>query len=168
MAQEFIFGVAQVKFASGAGTPEEIGYIESESFDLGGSAGETVEVNAAQVKGSPVLVIPKKNGSIKPKFELIQIKYNKLVALMGGSVSGTQQAPTGWNAPSEAVRITGHLQVVTDSGHLLDIPNGQVSAYPGDKINMSGVAKVYCEVTPMMPAGGGSPYSISDYEEEEG
>ena len=87
---------------------------------------------------------------------------------MGGSVSGTQQAPTGWNAPSEAVRITGHLQVVTDSGHLLDIPNGQVSAYPGDKINMSGVAKVYCEVTPMMPAGGGSPYSISDYEEEEG
>jgi hypothetical protein len=168
MAQEFIFGVAQVKFATGAGTPEEIGYIESESFDLGGAAGESVEINAAQVKGSPVLVIPKKNGSIKPKFELIQINYNKLVILMGGTISGTPQAPTGWNAPSELVRISGHLQVVTDSGHLLDIPNGQVSAYPGDKINMSGVAKVYCEVTPMMPAGGGSPYSISDYEEEEG
>lgn len=168
MSQEFIFGVAQVKFATGAGVPEEIGYIESESFDLGGQAGEMVEVNAAQVKGSPVFVIPKKNGSIKPKFELIQINYNKLVILMGGSVQGTALAPTGWNAPSELVKISGHLQVVTDSGHLLDIPNGQIMAYPGDKINLSGVVKVYCEVTPMLPTGGGSPYSISDYVDPEG
>jgi hypothetical protein len=168
MAKEFIFGVAQLKFAEGGGVPEEIGYIESESFDLGGAAGESVEINAAQVKGSPVLVIPKKNGSIKPKFELIQINYNKLVMIMGGTVSGSIDAPTGWNAPSELVQISGHLQVVTDSGHLLDIPNGQVSAYPGDKLNLSGVAKVYCEVTPMVPDGGGSPYSISDYVEEVG
>jgi hypothetical protein len=167
MAQEFIFGVAQVLFAQGNGTLEEIGYIESESFDLGGTAGESVEINAAQVKGAPVFVIPKKNGTIKPKFELIQINYNKLVKLMGGTISGTVAAPTGWNAPDGLIQISGHLQVVTDSGHLLDIPNGRVSAYPGDKINMSGVAKVYCEVTPMIPISGGAPYSISDYEEDE-
>ncbi len=166
MTQEFIFGVAQVKFAAGSGVLEEIGYIESESFDLGGQAGETVEINAAQVKGSPVFIIPKKNGSIKPKFELIEINYNKLVALMGGTVEGTTQNPTGWKAPSELVRISGHFQVYTDSGHLLDIPNGLVSAYPGDKLNLSGVVKVYCEVTPMIPAGGGSPYTITDIPEE--
>jgi hypothetical protein len=167
MTEELIFGVAQVKFAPGTGTPEELGWIESESFDLGGQVGESVEINAAQVKGSPVFVIPKKNGTIKPKFELIQIRYKKLVALMGGTVEEDQdKVAIGWKAPSGLVQISGHLQVITDSGHLLDIPNGRISAYPGDKLNLSGVAKVYCEVTPMLPADGTSPYSISDYIEK--
>jgi hypothetical protein len=162
MAQELIFGVAQVKFASGNATPEEIGWIESDSFDLGGTEGSVVEINAAQVKGAPVFTIPQKNGTIKPKFELIQINYQKLALLMGGTAT-----PTGWNAPSAIVQVTGHFQVVTDSGHLIDIPNGTVQAYPGDKINLSGVAKVYCTVTPNIPTGGGSPYTISDYVEPE-
>jgi hypothetical protein len=163
MDKEFIFGVAQVKFATGATAPTEIGYIAGESFDLGGTAGETVDINAAQVKGAPVFTIPSKNATIKPKFELIQLNYNKMALLMGGSIAGTTAAPTGWKAPTEIVKVSGHFQVITDSGHLLDIPNGTVAAYLGDKLNLAGVAKVYCEVTPNIPADGSSPYTITDY-----
>jgi len=161
---EFIYGLDQFKFAA-SGEPEELGYIEEGSFNLGGQAGETVEVNAAQVKGSPVLVIPKKNGSIKPSFDLIQINYNKLVAVMGGAVKGTSEAPTGWEAPSKSVNITGHAKIITDSGHVIDIPKAQVMAYPNDKLSLDGVAKIHVELTPVQSTPGKAPYSISDASE---
>ena len=159
--QNFLYGLDQFKFAA-SGTPAELGYIEEGSFDLGGQAGETVEINAAQVKGSPVLVIPKKNGSIKPSFDLIQINYNKLVEVMGGSIRGTVQTPTGWNAPSKSVNITGVAQIITDSGHVIDIPKAQVTAYPTDKLDLNGVAKIHVELTPILSAPNAAPYSISD------
>jgi hypothetical protein len=160
MTQEFLYGLAQLKFAV-TGTPEEIGYIEEGSFDLGGQAGETTEVNAAQVKGSPVLVLPKKNGSIKPSFDLIQINYAKLAILMGGVASAT-----GWEAPSTLTQVRGHAEIYTDSGHLIDIPACTLVAYPNDKLTLEGVAKIHCELTPVQSTPGAAPYSISDIPDE--
>jgi len=156
MAQEFLYGLAQLKFAKN-GTPEEIGYIEEGSFDLGGQAGETTEINAAQVKGSPVLVLPKKNGTIKPNFDLIQIDYAKLAILMGGTAT-----VDGWNAPSDLAQVRGHAEIYTDSGHLIDIPACTLVAYLNDKLSLDGVAKIHCEITPIQSAPGVAPYSISD------
>jgi len=161
-AQEFLFGLDKFKFSPDSTPPTELGYIEEGSFDLGGQAGETVEVNASQVKGSPVLVIPKKNGSIKPTFDLIQIVYTQLVKVMGGNIKGTPQVPTGWEAPSGLANVSGHAQIETDSGHLIDIPKAQVTAYPSDKLSLDGVAKIKVTVTPIQSAPGVAPYSISD------
>jgi hypothetical protein len=167
MTQEFLFGLAEFKFAT-TGTPASIGYIEEGSFDLGGQAGETTEINAAQVKGSPVLVLPKKNGSIKPSFDLIQIKYEKLVLLMGGAVktttSGGDTVVTGWEAPSALTQVRGHAQIFTDSGHLIDIPGCTMTAYPNDKLSLDGVAKIHCELTLVQSVPGVAPYSITDAE----
>ncbi|GHT64558.1 hypothetical protein FACS189451_12220 [Bacteroidia bacterium] len=160
MAQEFLFGLSQLKFAV-TGTPVEIGYIEEGSFDLGGQAGETIEINAAQVKGSPVLVLPKKNGTIKPNFDLIQINYAKLATLMGGTATAD-----GWNAPSDLAQVKGHAEIYTDSGHLIDIPACTLVAYPNDKLSLDGVAKIHCEITPVQSAPGVAPYSISDIPDE--
>ena len=162
MTKEFLFGLDKFKFSPDATPPAELGYIEEGSFDLGGQAGETVEINAAQVKGSPVLVIPKKNGSIKPAFDLIQIVYAQLVKVLGGEIEGTLQAPTGWKAPSKLVNISGHAQIETDSGHLIDIPKAQVTAYPNDKLSLDGVAKIHVELTPIQSAPGVAPYTITD------
>jgi hypothetical protein len=169
MAQDFLFGLSQFLFLrdGDAGDPVTLGYIEEDSFDLGGQAGETTEVNAAQVKGSPVLVLPKKNGSIKPAFDLIEIQYPALAKVMGGTCSGGQGTETGWNAPADLVQVKGHAQIITDSGHLIDIPAAQVTAYPTDKLSLSNVAKIHVELTPVQSAPNAAPYSISDYVEPE-
>jgi hypothetical protein len=156
----FLYGLAEFKFAV-TGTPESIGYIEEDSFDLGGKAGETVEINAAQVKGSPVLVLPKKNGTIKPAFNLIEINYQKLALIMGGTAT-----VDGWAAPSELAQVRGHAEIYTDSGHLIDIPLCIMTAYPADKLAMSAVAKIHCELTPVQSTAGTAPYSISDIPQE--
>lgn len=157
MAKDFLYGLSEFKFASDGGTLETLGYIEEDSFDLGGQAGEVTEINAAQVKGAAVLILPKKNGTIKPSFDLIQIIYANLVKVMGGTATAT-----GWSAPSALVQITGHAQIITDSDHVIDIPKAQISAYPNDKLTLSNVAKIHCECTPIAPAPGVAPYSISD------
>jgi hypothetical protein len=156
MAQDFMYGLDEFKFAV-TGLPTSLGYIEEDSFDLGGKAGETIEINAAQVKGSPVLVLPKKNGTIKPTFNLIQIDYQKLALIMGGTAT-----EDSWDAPSELAQVIGHAEIYTDSGHLLDIPMCTMVAYPTDKLSLSGVVKIKCELTPIQSAAGVSPYSFSD------
>lgn len=168
MTQEFLYGLAEFRFAV-TGTPEATGYIEEGSFDLGGQAGEVTEINAAQVKGSPVLVLPKKNGSIKPSFDLIQIDYAKLTLLMGGKTKSVTveevTTVTGWEAPSTLTQVRGHAQIFTESGHLIDIPACTLVAYPTSKLSLDGVAKIHCELTPVQSAPGVAPFSISDIPE---
>jgi hypothetical protein len=161
MTDKFLYGLNEFKFAV-SGTTASIGYIEKNSFDLGGQAGEVTEIHAAQVKGAPVLVFPKKNGSIKPSFDLIEINYANLTKLMGGSVIKTSNVDTGWSAPSTLTQVTGHAQIFTDSGHLIDVPNCSLVAHPKDKLDLEGVAKIHCELTPIQSAPGTAPYSISD------
>lgn len=161
--QDFLYGLSKFEFDE-----EEVGYIEESSFDLGGQEGETVEINAAQVKGSPVLVIPKKNGSIRPEFDLIQIDYKNLVKIMGGKIKGTEEAPTGWEAPVELVQVTGKAVITTDSGHVITIPRCQMVAYPTDKLTLDGVAKIHCKLTPMLKDKDTAPYSIENATDDVG
>jgi hypothetical protein len=156
MAQDFMFGLDEFRFAT-EGPPVSIGLIEEDSFDLGGKAGETTEINAAQVKSGPVLVIPKKNGTIKPTFNLIEINYQTLAVIMGGTAT-----EAGWNAPSNLVQVKGHAVIYTDSGHILDIPMCTMTAYLTDKLSLSGVTKIKCELTPIQSETGVAPYSLSD------
>lgn len=160
-AQDFMYGLDKFKFNSKA-----LGYIEEDSFDWGGSAGEVTEIRAAQVKGSPVKVLPKSNGSIKPTLDLIQLSFENLAALMGGSVKKTGETVTGWEAPSQAITVTGEVQIDTDSGHRITIPNCMVQAYISGNLSMTSVSKIKCTLNVMTPADGSAPYTIEEITQE--
>ena len=82
MNKNFMYGIGAVKY-----NDFTIGYIEKNSFDLGGQKPEAAKIEAEQVQGAPVLVIPQSNGSIAPTFNVIQMDYKNLHAnLLGGSL----------------------------------------------------------------------------------
>ena len=84
MDNNFIYGIAKLEVgsvgANNAITYAEIGYIEKGSFQWGGSAPESVDVEAEQVPSAPVLILRQKNGTIAPQFNLIQLDVNNLKA----------------------------------------------------------------------------------------
>lgn len=155
---DFMYGLAVVKVGE-----KTLGYIEENSFKLNGAKGEVTKINAAQKHGGPVLVIPKSNGTIAPSFDLIQMDYENMAALMGGEVVKTSDsAATGWKAPSKLVQITSPLTIQTDSSHEVKIKKAFVSAYIDGDLNLDSVSKVKVEVEVMIPDDGSEPYSIDD------
>ena len=102
MNKNFMYGIGAVKYKDFT-----IGYIEKNSFDLGGKKPEAAKIEAEQVQGAPVLVIPQSNGGIAPTFNVIQMNYSNLHKLLGGSLHYKKEdlekkTPIGWTAPSEA------------------------------------------------------------------
>ena len=152
-----IYGLDKVKF-----NEELLGFIEEDSFDFGGAKGEVTEIKAAQIKGFPIKVIPKSNGTIKPTFDLIQMDYDTMAAIMGGAVVKTGEKTTGWNAPSKLVMVTGKLTIDTDSGQRITIPKCLVSGYIGGNLNLTSVSKIKMEISIIDPGDGSQPFSITD------
>lgn len=138
-----------------------VGYIEKDSFDYGGQKGESVGVNAEQVPSVPVLVLQQSNGTIKPTFNIIQVDYKNLVKTMGGSVVGPAENPTGWNAPSEIVRVGGYVQIDLVSGQSVLIPQSVVTANLGGKLCLTETSKIEVELGIEQPSEG-SPYGTHD------
>ncbi|MDR0505450.1 MAG: hypothetical protein LBH32_01345 [Dysgonamonadaceae bacterium] len=165
MAQEFLYGCARVDVDG-----EILGYIEEDSFDLGGSPGETTDVKASQVPGAPVLSIPKSNGTIKPTFDLIQIKYKVMEQIMGGTAipkEGSDTEFSGWKAPSKLVQVQKPVIIYSYSGHKITILKGNIQVNLGDKLTLSGVAKLKTTVSPMTVNATTEPYRIEDYDLED-
>ena len=77
--KKFIYGIAVVKFNS-----KEIGYIEKGSWDWGGTKAESTDIEAEQVPDAPVLTLANKNATIAPTFNLIQLDYENIAAVLGG------------------------------------------------------------------------------------
>ena len=100
--KNFIYGIAVVTF--GAMT---IGWIEKGSWDWGGTKPESVDVEAEQVPDAPVLTLLQKNGQVSPTFNLIQLDYKNIKAVLGGTLVGSEDAPIGWKAPTELVQLAG-------------------------------------------------------------
>lgn len=156
--QEMMYGLDELKFNG-----QSLGYIEEDSFDWGGTKGETTDIRAAQKKGYPVLIIPKSNGKIAPTFDLIQFNYENMADVMGGEVkTDAQSKPIGWAAPSRMVTISGEFTIDADSGQRITIPNAMLSAYITGSLNLSSVSKIKCELGIMEPADGGEPFTIED------
>ena len=93
-----------------------MGYIEKGSFDLGGTKPESVDVEAEQVPDAPVLTLLQKNGQISPTFNLIQLNYANIAAVLGGTLIGTDPNYTGWEAPSKTVQKFGKWTIKLVSG----------------------------------------------------
>ena len=62
MNKNFMYGIGAVKYKDFV-----VGYIEPGSFDMGGVKPESTKINAEQVPGTPVLIIPQSNGGIAPR-----------------------------------------------------------------------------------------------------
>ena len=155
--KKFIYGIAAVQFAGVL-----IGYIEKGSFDWGGTKPESVDVEAEQVPDAPVLTLLTKNGSISPTFNLIQLDYENLHSVLGGTLVGTEGAYTGWKAPTDLVQLSGKWTIDFVSGQTMTIPNGIILANLGGKLTLTEVSKLECQLKVNKPADGGSPYEIND------
>ena len=155
--KKFIYGIAAVYFAEAL-----IGYIEKGSFDWGGTKPESVDVEAEQVPDAPVLTLLTKNGSISPTFNLIQLDYENLHSVLGGTLVGTEGAYTGWKAPTDLVQLSGKWTIDFVSGQTMTIPNGIILANLGGKLTLTEVSKLECQLKVNKPADGGSPYEIND------
>ena len=155
--KKFIYGIAAVYFAEAL-----IGYIEKGSFDWGGTKPESVDVEAEQVPDAPVLTLLTKNGSISPTFNLIQLDYENLHSVLGGTLVGTEGAYTGWKAPTDLVQLSGKWTIDFVSGQTMTIPNGIILANLGGKLTLTEVSKLECQLKLNKPSDGGSPYEIND------
>ena len=154
--KDFLYGLSKMSFNS-----KEVGYIEKDSFDWGGTAPESVDVEAEQVPDAPVLVLAQKNGTIAPKFNMIQLNYTNLAAMLGGTATDT-----GWKAPTDLVQLTGPCTIDTPSGKRISIPNAMLLANLDGKLTLKEVSKVACQLTVMKPADGSAPYEILDIPSE--
>lgn len=157
MNENFIYGIAVVKFEDFI-----IGWIEKGSWDWGGTKPESVDIEAEQVPDAPVLTLLQKNGQIAPTFNLIQLNYKNIHAVMGGTLVGGEDAPTGWNAPTELVQKSDKWTVDFVSGQRMTIPNGTIAANLGGKLTLTEVSKIECQLKVNKPTDGTSPYSITN------
>lgn len=161
MSRKFIYGIAVVKFGS-----DTIGYIEKGSFDWGGTKPESTDIEAEQVPDAPVLVLQQKNGQISPTFNLIQLDYENLQRVLGGTLvttgEGQNVTVTGWKAPTSLVILNGAWTIDFASGQAMTIPNGTILANLGGKLTLTEVSKVECQLKVMKPSDGSAPYEIND------
>lgn len=155
--KKFIYGIGAVYFADAL-----VGYIEKNSWDWGGTKPESVDVEAEQVPDAPVLTLLTKNGSISPTFNLIQLDYENLHAMLGGTLVGAEGAYTGWKAPTDLVQLSGEWTIDFVSGQTMTIPNGTILSNLGGKLTLTEVSKLECQLKLNKPVDGGSPYEIND------
>ena len=144
MNKNFMYGVGAVKYKDFV-----VGYIEKNSFDMGGQKPESAKIEAEQVPGTPVLIIPQSNGSIAPTFNVIQLNYENLHSLLGGTMhykeeDSEKKTPIGWTAPTAAVLLTGPWEIALVSGQSILIPNGTLLSNLGGKLTLTETAKIEC------------------------
>lgn len=155
--KDFMYGIAAVKFGD-----KTIGYIEKGSWDWGGTKPEVADVEAEQVPDAPVLTLAQKNGQVSPTFNLIQLNYANIEAVMGGTLVGTSPNFTGWKAPTGLVQKSGAWEIDFVSGQTMTIPNGTVLANLGGKLTLTEVSKIECQLKVNKPSDGSAAYEIND------
>lgn len=161
MNKNFMYGVGAVKYKDFV-----VGYIEKNSFDMGGQKPESAKIEAEQVPGTPVLIIPQSNGSIAPTFNVIQLNYENLHSLLGGTMhykeeDSEKKTPIGWTAPTAAVLLTGPWEIALVSGQSILIPNGTLLSNLGGKLTLTETAKIECTLEVAMPEDGSQPMAYS-------
>lgn len=131
--KKFIYGIAAVKF-----NQKLIGYIEKGSWDWGGTKPESTDIEAEQVPDAPVLTLLNKNATIAPTFNLIQLDYENIQAVLGGTLVGSTGSYTGWKAPTDLVELRGPWEIQFVSGQTMKIPDGTLYGYTWYKHNADG------------------------------
>lgn len=153
-----MYGIGAVKYKN-----KKVGYIAKNSFDMGGTKPESAEVEAEQVPGAPVLVIPQSNGKIGPKFDMIQLNFESLQQLLGGSLHKNGEKVTGWTAPRKIIVMEGPWELELVSGQSVLIPNATLLSDLGGKLTLTETAKIEVELKVAAPvADKVPPYGVFD------
>ncbi len=159
-----MYGVGLLKFKG-----KTLGYILKDSFQLNGSKGEVSKIWAEQLQSAPAKSLPGSNGTIAPSFNLIELDYEVMAMLLGGTVVRTGEGDaakvTGWKAPSEVVSLEGEFIIETVSKKRITIFNGLLSANLGGNLNMTSVAQVEVSIEVQLPTDGSEPYGVDDIAE---
>lgn len=147
-----MYGIGAVKYKG-----QEVGYIAKNSFDMGGTKPESSDIEAEQVPGAPVLVIPQSNGKIAPKFDMIQLNFESLQQLLGGKLDKTGEKVTGWTAPRAAMVMEGPWELALVSGQSILIPNATLLSDLAGKLTLTETAKIEVELKVVMPTAAEIP-----------
>lgn len=146
MNENFMYGIGAVKYKN-----QQVGYIAKNSFDMGGSKPESTDIEAEQVPGSPVLVIPQSNAKIAPKFEMIQLNFESLKQLLGGSLVKAGEKITGWTAPRKMIILDGPWELELVSGQSILIPAATLLSDLAGKLTLTETAKIEVELKVTTP-----------------
>jgi hypothetical protein len=162
MNKNFMYGLGALKYKG-----LEVGYIEKGSFDLNGKKPESAKIEAEQVPGAPVLIIPQSNGIIAPTFNVIKLNYENLQKLMGGSLhykkeDSEKENPVGWTAQQAAVLMQGPWEISLVSGQSILIPNGTLLSNLGGKLTLTETAKIECSIEVAVPEDGSDTHGVFD------
>lgn len=141
-----MYGIAAVKYKGVA-----VGYIAKNSFEMGGTKPESADVEAEQVPGAPVLVIPQTNGKIGPKFDMIQLNFESLHQFLGGRLIKTGDKITGWTAPRAIITMAGPWELKLVSGQSILIPNATLLSTLAGKLTLTETAKIEVELKVAAP-----------------
>lgn len=147
-----MYGIGAVKYKG-----KEVGYIAKNTFDMGGTKPEATDIDAEQVPGAPVLVIPQNNGKIAPKFDMIQLNFESLQQLLGGTLHKSGEDIVGWTAPVAAMVMEGPWELELVSGQSVLIPNATLLSDLAGKLTLTETAKIEVELKVSMPAAAKVP-----------
>lgn len=155
-----MYGIGAVRFKG-----KTVGYIEKNSWNNNGKKAEVTEINAEQVPGNAVLIIPQTNGTFAPTFNLIELNYVNLQGALGGELvyaaTDTQKKePIGWLPADDIIQMSGGWCIDLVSGQSILIVNGTLLAALGGQLTLTETAKVECEIKIAAAEDGGKPYSI--------
>jgi hypothetical protein len=159
MAKKFMYGVGVLKFKD-----KVLGYILKGSFQLNGSKGEVSKIYAEQVQSAPVKTLPGSNGTIAPSFNLIELDYEVMKELLGGTlVTGADGKVTGWNAPSDVIVLEGEFIIETVSGQRITIFNGLLQGNLGGNLEMTTLAQIEVAIEVQLSTDPDQPpYRVED------
>lgn len=161
MNKNFMYGIGAILYKGAI-----VGYIAKDSFDINGSKPESTDVDAEQVPGSPVLVIPQSNSKIAPKFDMIQINFESLHQLLGGRLVKSGEKVVGWIAPVAALILEGPWEIKLVSGQSILIPNATLLSNLGGKLSLKETAKIEVELKVSMPSAKNvPPYGVFESSE---
>ena len=149
----FIYGLDEFKFNDVA-----LGYISEDGLEWAGDKPEKVKINAAQVQSGPVKVITKGLGTNTITFKLIELDGKNCEGVLGGTYKNGEYTP-----PSSVEDKVGKVEIECTSGHVITIPNANLSAKPAGKISGGELFSIDCEVE-ILATENVAPYTITDPE----
>ncbi len=158
-----MYGVGLLKFKD-----QVLGYILKDSFQMNPTKGESSKVWAEQKQSAPVKTLPGSNGTIAPSFNLIEMDYDVMKSILGGTIkkNAAGDKTIGWLAPSEVITIEGEFIIETVSKHRITISNGLLQGNLGGGLNMTSVSQIEVAIEVQIPEDpDAAPYEIEDIEE---
>ena len=150
----FIYGLEALIFNG-----KELGLISNDGLNWGGDDPSTNKVWAAQKE------IEENPGTNEIEFDLIELKPENIVQVMGGTTSKDGKK---WNAPAKRIRLEGPVVIRSADGSETVAAKVSLLASPKGKYDYSDVMKIHCKMTFLLPDDPeASPYGFDFAPDEE-